>query len=318
MSDTLDLLVTLAASSLRLATPLVFAAMGGLLCERAGVVNIALEGLLLTGAFAAAVAAHATGSPWIGLAAGILAGSLVGLLHALVTVRGRANHIVSGTAINILVVGLTAVLARALYGVSSSTPALPRSARFAEFEWPVVSDWPVVGPLLFQHIPLVYLAPAVAILLSIVLAKTRAGLRLIAVGEAPDAARSAGLSVIRVRIVAVVAGSAIAAIGGVFLAIGHGSAFARNMSAGRGFIALAALILGQWKPIPVLFTALFFGMADALGIILQGVTVPGVGTLPVQFVTMIPYVLTLLLLAGVTGRSHPPGALGRPWPGEHS
>ncbi|TPW11471.1 MAG: simple sugar transport system permease protein [bacterium] len=318
MNDALVLLVTLAASSLRLATPLVFAAMGGLLCERAGVVNIALEGLILAGAFAAAVAAHATGSPWLGLAAGILAGSLVGLIHALATVRWRADAIVSGTAINILVVGLSAVLARAFYGVSGSTPTLPRSARFAEIEWPLLGNLPVVGPVLFHHIPLVYLAPLLALVVSIFLSRTRAGLRLISVGEAPDAARSAGLSVIRIRIMAVVAGSAVAAVGGVFLAIGHGSAFARNMSAGRGFIALAALILGQWKPIPVLLTALFFGTADALGIILQGVTIPGLGILPVQFVTMIPYVLTLLLLAGVTGRSRPPHALGRPWPGEHS
>jgi len=318
MNDALLLLVTLAASTLRLATPLIFAAMGGLLCERAGVVNIALEGLLLTGAFAAAVAAHLTGSPWVGLGAGILAGALVGLLHAVVTVRWRANAIVSGTAINILVVGLTAVFARAFFAVSGSTPSLPRSARFAEVEWPIVADWPVVGPVLFHHIPLVYLGPVVAVVIALILARTRAGLRLIAVGEAPDAARSAGLSVIRIRIAAVVAGSAIAAIGGVFLAIGHGSGFARNMSAGRGFIALAALILGQWKPIPVLLAALFFGMADALGIILQGVTVPGIGMLPVQFVQMIPYVLTLLLLAGVTGRSRPPHALGRPWPTDHS
>lgn len=318
MNDALVLLVTLAASTLRLATPLIFAAMGGLLCERAGVVNIALEGLILTGAFAAAVTAHVTGSPWLGLVAGILAGALVGTLHAFVTVKGRANAIVSGTAINMLVVGLTAVLARAFFAVSGSTPSLPRSARFAEVPWPVVADWPIIGPILFHHIPLVYLAPIVAMVLSIILARTRAGLRLTAVGEAPDAAQSAGLSVIKIRILAVIAGSAVAAIGGVFLAIGHGSGFARNMSAGRGFIALAALILGQWKPIPVLCAALFFGFADALGIILQGVAIPGIGTLPVQFVQMIPYVMTLLLLAGVTGRSRPPHALGRPWPADPS
>jgi simple sugar transport system permease protein len=246
------------------------------------------------------------------------AGSLVGLLYAIATVRLRADQIVAGTAINILVVGLTAVLARALFGVTGSTPALPREARFAELRLPFLADIPVIGPVLFEHLPLVYLAPVIALVVALVLRRTRAGLRLTAVGESPEAAASAGLSVVRIRILAVVAGSAIAAAGGVFLSVGHGSAFARNMSAGRGYIALAALILGQWKPLPVLGTALLFGIADASGILLQGVVVPGMGALPVQFVQMIPYVLTLLLLAGVTGRARPPRALGRPWPAARS
>ncbi|HEX7878271.1 MAG TPA: ABC transporter permease, partial [Candidatus Eisenbacteria bacterium] len=187
MNETLLLVTTLAASTIRLATPLIWAAMGGLLCERAGVVNIALEGLLLTGAFVGAVAAHDTGSPWLGLAAGMAAGSLVGLLYAVATVRFRADQIVAGTAINILVVGLTAVVARALFGVTGSSPALPREARFAEIHVPALADIPVMGPVFFQHLPLVYLAPVVALILAMVLRRTRAGLRLTAVGEAPDA-----------------------------------------------------------------------------------------------------------------------------------
>lgn len=316
MNETLLLVVSLAASTLRLSTPLLFAAMGGLLSERAGVVHIALEGQLLVGAFAGAVAAHATGSPWAGLAAGFVAGALFGLLHALFCVVLRADQIVTGTALNLLAVGLTAVTARALFGVTGSTPALPRDARFAEVDWPLFADLPFVGPVLFQQIPLVHLALLLGLVLHLLLGRTRAGLRLTAVGESPDAAAAAGIRVVRFRIGAVVLGSALAALGGVFLSIGHASAFARNMSAGRGFIALAALILGNWKPVPVLGACLLFGFADALGIALQGVALPGLGPIPVQFVQMLPYLLTLFVLAGFAIRPRPPASLGRPWPPE--
>lgn len=307
-------LVTLLASAVRLATPLLFAALGGLYCERSGVVNIALEGLLLVGAFTAAVAAHFTGSPWWGLVAGMAAGALFGLVHALVCVYGRADQIVAGTALNLLAAGLCATVGKPLFGVSGSTPSLPRAARFAELHWPGLSDIPVVGPILFQQIPLVYLALLVGLVTAWVLRRSRFGLRLLAVGESPDAAEAAGIGVKRLRVRAIMIGSAIAAIGGVFLAIGHGSAFARNMSAGRGFIALAALILGNWRPVPVMAAAFLFGLADALGIVLQGVAVPGLGLVPVQFVQMIPYVMTLAVLAGLAGRPRPPAALGRIWP----
>lgn len=307
-------LVTLLASSVRLATPLLFAALGGLYCERSGVVNIALEGLLLVGAFTGAVVAHFTGDPWLGLAAGMIAGALVGGLHAVVCVYGRADQIVAGTAINLLAAGLCATLGKPLFGVSGSTPGLPRSARFAEVDWPGLSNLPVVGPIVFQQIPLVYLAVAIGLVTAWVLRRSRLGLRLQTVGESPDAAEAAGLPVRSLRVRAVILGSAIAAMGGVFLSIGHGSAFARNMSAGRGFIALAALILGNWRPGRVMAAAFLFGLADALGIVLQGVAVPGLGLVPVQFVQMIPYLMTLLVLAGWAGRPRPPAALGRAWP----
>lgn len=313
MSDTL-LLVTLLASGIRLATPLLFAALGGLFSERAGVVNIALEGILLIGAFTGASVAHVSGNPWIGLLAGMGAGAVTGFLHGVVCIYGRADQIVAGTAINILAVGLTASLGKPLFGVTGSTPALPLSARFAEWRIPGLSELPVLGPVLFRHIPLVYLAILLAVLVHLVFRHTRFGLRVHAVGESPAAAEAAGLRVLRLRLLAVTLGGALAAAGGVFLSVGHASGFARNMAAGRGFIALAALILANWRPVPVMVAALLFGVGDALGILLQGVPLPGIGEIPVQFVQMLPYLLTLGMLVGVGARPRPPAALGKPWP----
>lgn len=311
---TSNALETLFSSAIRLATPLLFAALGGLLSERAGVVNIALEGILLVGAFTGAAVAHVSGSPWVGLLAGMAAGALFGLIHALLCVPGRADQIVAGTALNILAVGLTASLGKPLFGVTGSTPALPLSARFSEWHVPLLGDLPLLGPVLFQHIPLVYLAALTALGVHLLFRRTRFGLRVHAVGESPDAAAAAGLSVRRLRILSVTLGGAIAAMGGVFLSVGHASGFARNMSAGRGYIALAALILANWRPLPVLVATFVFGLGDALGILLQGVPLPGVGTVPVQFVQMLPYLLTLGVLVGIGARPRPPAALGRPWP----
>lgn len=315
MTDAL-VLATLLTSGIRLSTPLLFAALGGLFSERAGVVNIALEGILLIGAFAGASVAHVTGDPWIGLAAGMAAGAATGLLHGLVCIYGRADQIVAGTAINILAVGLTASLGKPLFGVTGSTPALPLSARFAEWRIPGLADLPLLGPILFRHIPLVYLAVLLAIVTHLVFRHTRFGLRVHAVGESPAAAAAAGLRVLRLRLMAVTLGGALAAAGGVYLSVGHASGFARNMSAGRGFIALAALILANWRPRAVLLASLLFGVGDALGILLQGVSLPGVGEIPVQFVQMLPYLLTLGVLVGVGARPRPPAALGQPWPPE--
>jgi ABC-type uncharacterized transport system permease subunit len=304
----------LLASAVRLSTPLVFAALGGLYSERSGVINIALEGILLVGAFAGAAATYYAGNPWIGLLAGMAAGFLTGLLHGWVTVYGQADQIVAGTALNILAVGLTATIGKPLFGVTGSTPGLPLESRFHEWALPGLSRIPFLGPVFFEHIPLVYLGGIAAIVTHLILSRTPVGLHLRAAGGGPAVADASGIPVRRIRLLAVATGAAIAAIGGVFLSVGHASAFARNMSAGRGFIALAALILGNWKPLPVLGAAALFGLGDAVAIALQGVEVPGLGPVPVQFVQMVPYVLTLIVLAGFAGRTQPPKALGQPYP----
>jgi simple sugar transport system permease protein len=275
-------------SAIRLATPLLLAALGGLLSERAGVINIALEGLMLAGSFTAAVVTHFSGNPWLGLLAGICAGGAVAYIHAVACIRYGADQVVSGTAINILFLGMPALLSGAMFASTGATPQIPRANLL-----PIA---PIV--LAFALVPI----------LELVLARTRFGLRLRAVGENPAAADAAGVSVARIRTLAVVLSGALAAIGGAYLSIGQSSLFTRNMTAGRGFIALAALIMGKWKPVPTMFACLLFGLAEAISIQMQGVT-----AIPVQFIQIVPYVLTLVVLAGFIGRSRPPKALGLPY-----
>ncbi len=290
MNDTY--LLDLAASTLRLATPLIFAAMGGLLCERAGVINIALEGLMTVGAFVAAVAAYSSGSPWVGLIAGGGAGMMLAMLYGVTVLPLGANQIVAGTGINMLAFGIPPFFAKILYDVSSSTPGLTLAQRF--------SAAPLVLALLSA--PLLWLW----------LRRTRSGLWLQFAGEHPEALAAAGVNVRRVRWVAVLMSGLFAGLGGASLSVFLASAYSRNMTAGRGFIALAALILGKWQPIPVLIACLFFGLADAAQIRLQGLELsPGV-TVPVQFIQIMPYVLTLVVLAGFVGRAQAPKSLGTP------
>jgi general nucleoside transport system permease protein len=275
-------------STIRLATPLLLAALGGLFSERAGIINIALEGLMLAGSFTAAVVTHYLGNPWLGLLAGMAAGALVASIHAVACIRFGADQVVSGTAINILFLGVPALLSGALFESTGATPQVPK-----ENLLPIA---PIV--IAFALVPLI----------GYVLARTRFGLRLRAVGENPAAADAAGIDVARIRFYAVVLSGVLAAIGGAYLSIGQSSLFARNMTAGRGFIALAALIFGKWRPVPTMLACLLFGFADALSIQMQGVT-----AIPVQFIQMVPYVLTLVVLAGFIGRSKPPKALGVPY-----
>jgi len=280
--------IALLFSTLRLATPLLLAAIGGLYSERSGIINIALEGMMLAGAFTVAVVTHFSGSPWIGLLAAIGAGLAVALVHAVVCIQGRADQVVSGTAINILFLGLPALLSGAIFQSTGATPQIPRDQLL-----PIA---PIV--LAFALVPIT----------QYVLYRTRFGLRLRAVGESPEAADTAGISVVRVRYAAVLISGALAAIGGAYLSIGQSSLFTRNMTAGRGFIALAALIFGKWRPVPTMLACLLFGFAEAVSIQMQGVA-----AIPVEFIQMIPYVLTLVVLAGFIGLSKPPRALGQPY-----
>jgi ABC-type uncharacterized transport system permease subunit len=282
------LIVALLFSAVRLTTPLLLAALGGLYSERSGVINIALEGLMLAGAFTAATITHYTGSPWIGLAAAILAGMLVALVHGVACIQFKADQVVSGTAINILFLGIPALLSGAFFESTGATPQLPQGQLI-----PNVPIW-----LAFALVPVTWY----------VLYRTPFGLRLRAVGENPEAADTAGVNVSKVRYLAVMLSGALAAIGGAYLSIGQSSLFARNMTAGRGFIALAALIFGKWRPVQTMLACLLFGFAEALSIQMQGVS-----QIPVQFIQLIPYVLTIVVLAGFIGHSRAPRALGLPY-----
>ena len=282
------LIVALLYSAVRLTTPLLLAALGGLYSERSGVINIALEGLMLAGAFTAATITHYTGNPWVGLAAAILAGVLVALVHGVACIQFKADQVVSGTAINILFLGIPALLSGALFESTGATPQLPKEQLI-----PNVPIW-----LAFALVPVTWY----------VLYRTPFGLRLRAVGENPEAADTAGVNVSKVRYLGVMLSGALAAIGGAYLSIGQSSLFARNMTAGRGFIALAALIFGKWRPVQTMLACLLFGFAEALSIQMQGVS-----QIPVQFIQLIPYVLTIVVLAGFIGHSRAPRALGSPY-----
>ena len=288
------LTVSLVMSTLRLATPLVLAALGGLFSERAGVINIALEGIMLAGAFAAAAMTYATGSPWVGLMSGMAAGLLIAAIHAVACIRYRADQVVSGTAINILMFGVPGFLSGALFLSSGSTPQLPKEQ--------LIPNAPMVLAALL--VPLTWY----------VLYRTPFGLRLRSVGENPAAADAAGVSVASIRYAGVLLSGVLAGIGGAYLSIGQSSLFTRNMTSGRGFIALAALIFGKWRPVQTMLACLLFGFTEAVSIQMQGVVkLPSGEDIPVQFIQIVPYVLTIVVLAGFIGQSRPPRALGVPY-----
>ena len=305
--------IALLFSSVRLATPLVLAALGGLYSERAGVINIALEGLMLAGAFTAAAVTHYAGNSGVGLLAAVAAGVLVASLLALACIRFRANQVVAGTAINIIFLGLPAVLSGALFLSSGSTPQIPRERLLPDLDTFAPSSLPG-----FSALANVSIVSLLALLLvfatSYVLSRTPFGLRLRAVGENPEAADAAGIDVNRIRYAGVLLSGALAAIGGAYLSIGQSSLFTRNMTSGRGFISLAALIFGKWRPVQTMLACLLFGFAEALTIQMQGVAkLPSGEDLPVQFVQMIPYIVTMVVLVGFIGRSRAPRALGVPY-----
>ena len=306
------LTLSLVFSTIRLATPLVWAAIGGLYSERSGVVNIALEGLMLAGAFTAAAVTFYVHSPWVGLGAAMLAGALFALLLAVVCIRFNANEVVAGTGINLLFLGLPAVLSGALFLSSGSTPQLPKEELL-----PTVSQLLSIGAgwrILADVSVISFLALLVVVFTSYVLYSTPFGLRLRSVGENPEAADAAGVRVNRIRYIGVALSGVLAGVGGAYLSIGQSSLFTRNMTAGRGFIALAALIFGKWRPVQTMLACLLFGLADALTIQMQGVAkLPSGEDIPVQFIQMIPYVVTIVVLAGFIGQSRAPKALGTPY-----
>ncbi|MEO7964569.1 MAG: ABC transporter permease [Gemmatimonadaceae bacterium] len=290
--------------SLRIATPYLLAAAGGILSERAGVIALTLEGWMLTGAFTATVGSHYSGSPWVGLLCGIGGGLLAALLHAVACLRYRGNQVVVSIAINLLAVGLTRFLLRLAFDSSSNSP------RVTGFDWFARASQqgaPAGVVALLQSLanPLVVVGLVALPFVAWILYRTPFGLRLRAVGEKPEAAASLGIGVNRVRWLAVLSGGVFASLGGSYLALEQHQ-FTDSMTAGRGFIALAAVIFGNWEPKRVALACLLFAAAETTQIQLQGLQL-----LPSQFVEMIPYVLTIIAVAGVVGRSMPPSALGK-------
>ncbi|MBE0008974.1 ABC transporter permease subunit [Arthrobacter sp. 147(2020)] len=300
-------LAGLIAGSVTLAIPLIFGSLSGVLCERVGVVNIAIEGQLLSGAFAAAVAASISGNAYVGLIAAAFAGTLVSVVLAVFSIKYYVNQIIVGVVLNVLVSGLTGFLASTLLSRDSATFNSPPSLPVISI--PFLSDLPIIGGILFRQSIVGYLMYVAVIVIYVGLFHTKWGLRVRAVGEHPQAADTMGIKVNSTRFWNVLLGGAVAGFGGAFFTLVSVSSFSRDMTAGAGYIALAALIFGRWNPIGAFFAALLFGFFTNLQYVLSivGTSVPS------QFMAMLPYIVTILAVAGLVGRSRPPAASGTPY-----
>ena len=306
-------------STIRLATPLLFACLAGLFSERAGVFDIGLEGKMLVAAFAAAAASYATGSVWIGMLAGIGASMLFAAIHGLASITFRGNQLISGVAINFLASGLTVVLGASWFKIGGQTPALVDGMRFSEIVLPFAvpgnqsGDLGLLGGLwshvISGHSILVYVSLACVPLTWWILYRTRFGLRLRAVGENPAAVDTAGVSVVGLRFAAVAITGLLCGLAGAYMSMGLSAGFLREMTAGRGYIALAALIFAKWRPWYALMACLLFGLLDAIAIRFQNIDL-GIVVIPVQFTQALPYILTVIILAGFVGKAIPPRAGG--------
>jgi general nucleoside transport system permease protein len=305
------------ASAIRMATPLALAAIGGTICERAGVVNIALEGIMLIGAFFGVVATLATGNVWIGVAAAVGAGVLLSAIHAFASVTLRMDQVVSGTALNILALGLTGFLMQVLYKHTGATDGIASQIK-PVFDFATSTGtgflstlWNWIDQLFLSYTPIVYVAIFAAIGFQWALYRTRWGLRLRALGEHPRAADTVGIRVIAGRYTAVLISGALGGLAGANLSLEQVGSFSENMTSGRGFIALAANIFGRWTPIGSYLASLLFGFAEAIEIKMQAFQ--DIVHIPVQFFLMLPYVLTVIVLAGFMGRAVGPAEVGKPY-----
>jgi len=306
-------------SAIRLATPLLFACLAGLFSERAGIFDIGLEGKMLASAFMSAAVAYVTGSVWLGLLAGIAASLALSALHGVASITFRGNQLISGVAIIELARGLTVLVAQSWFAQGGRTPSLPATARFTEITLPFadqIRPVPVIGPiysdLISGHGLLVYLAMLAVPMSWWGLYRTRFGLRLRAVGENPASVDTAGISVVRLRFTAVLICGVLCGLAGTYLSTGLQAGFVKDMSAGRGFIALAALIFAKWRPWYALWACLLFGLLQAVAIRFQSLEIGGL-TIPVQVMESLPYVLTVVILAGFVGKAIPPRAGGEPY-----
>lgn len=305
----LNVLINILQTTALYATPLILTAIGGLFSERAGVVNIGLEGLMTIGAFAAAVTTLATHNPWLGLLAAVLAGVLFALPHGVASITFKADQVVSGVAINFLALGISVYLVKSMYDGAGQTPTVQE--KLEKIPIPGLVDIPVIGPALFHALPTTYLAILVVIVAYFLLYRTPFGMRLRAVGEHPRAAETMGVNVFRMRYLAVLISGGLAGAGGASLSIAIGSEFNQTTVAGQGFISLAALIFGKWNPFGVLGAATFFGFA--VGLALTGQIYGLTAFVPSEVLNMLPYILTILALAGFVGRAEAPAAIGKPF-----
>ena len=320
MADFLYQLLLTFDATLRIATPLMLCAMAGIFSERSGIVDISLEGKLLSGAFVAATIAALTGNAWLGLGCAMLAGIAMSLIHGFACITHKGDQVVSGVAINILASGLTIVLGIALFQRGGQTPSLPKEDRFTPIQWwgvELVDSVPILGAIYRQlisgHNLLVYIALLAVPLTAFVLYKTRFGLRLRAVGEIPKAVDSAGISVTWLRYRALIIGGALCGVAGAYLSIAQGGNFVKEMSAGKGYIALAAVVFGNWRPLTAFLACLMFGFLEASTARIEGIEFWVIGEIPSQLLQAIPYILTVLLLAGFIGKPKPPAAIGQPY-----
>ncbi|KFC61328.1 putative nucleoside ABC transporter, permease 2 component [Devosia sp. LC5] len=312
----LSAILSILDATIRLSTPLLLACLAGLYSERAGIFDIGLEGKMLAAAFAAGAVAAITGSAWIGLAAGMSVSLATALLQGVAAITLRGNQLIAGVAINMLAAGLTTFLGQTWFSQGGRTPPLGEGGRFVPINLPFaneVAGVPIIGPIYYElisgHYILVYIAFLMVAVTAYVLYRTRFGLRLRAVGESPKAVDTAGISVVKLRYQAVIITGLLCGIAGAYFSIAQGSGFGNNMTAGKGYIALAALIFAKWKPVPAMFTCLLFGFLDALQIRLQSARLGGV-EIPVQAIQALPYVLTVILLAGFIGKAVGPKAGG--------
>jgi len=287
----MSIFISIILATIRQAAPILITAIGGMFSELTGIVNIGLEGMMLMGAFSAAVVSYYTGSPYIGILGGMIAGGIMALLHAILSIKYKGNQVVSGVAINLFASGFTVFMLRVLFNQSGNTPTVPKTAT------------------IFGMSIIVFIIYAIAFASHWFIYKTVWGLRMRAVGEHPLAADTVGINVLKVRYFGVIMSGLLAGLGGAYLSIGALSQFTKEMSAGRGFIALAALVFGKWTPGGVLGASLLFGFADAGQTLIQQY----VTGIPPQFIQMLPYILTLLALAGVVGKAVAPASSGKPY-----
>ncbi|MEP9396630.1 ABC transporter permease [Mesorhizobium sp. KR2-14] len=318
--ELLDALVQLVGATIRVSVPLLLACLAGLYSERSGIFDIGLEGKMLAGAFAGASAAAVTGSAWVGLSAAVLTSIALALVHGFASITHRGNQIVSGVAINFIAAGSTIILGQAWFSQGGRTPSLSGDARFQAITLPgadALREVPVVGTIysdiLSGHSLLVYVAFLMVPFTWWVLFRTRFGLRLRAVGENPAAVDTAGISVTWLRYRALLCTGVLTGLAGAYLSVAQNAGFVKDMTAGKGFIALAALIFAKWKPVPAMFACLLFGFLEAASIRFQGMAWPMIGKVPVQLMQALPYMLTVILLAGFIGKAIPPRAGGVPY-----
>ena len=315
----LQFLLTIDAT-LRVATPLILCAMAGIFSERSGIIDISLEGKMLMSAFAAATVAAVTGQPWLALLVAIGVSVILSLIHGFACITHRGNQVVSGLAINILASGLTVTLGIAFFAQGGQTPGLKGDQRFGPITVPfadAIRDIPFLGPIYAEvisgHNIIVWIALLAVVVTSLVMMRTRFGLRLRAVGEKPEAVDTAGISVVLMRYQAVIIAGVLCGIAGAYLSIAHGAGFGREMTAGKGYIALAAMIFGNWRPLQALYACLMFGFLDAVAARVQGLELPLIGEVSSDLILALPYVLTVIFLAGFIGRATPPAAIGAPY-----